>query len=392
MLDLRKIAGQMQGMSAQLQREAKQLALKLDVAENLLTKAIAQAIPLNANFQQWHANFPFSCAEPIEALEQITTYAPYRDLHSVIATDGSQISPSRHEVAYCYLINIGRVAIHYGDGTYPVLDNVPNIYYKAEDLYRSKQWGINTEEWMALRRMVDEAIALGEFACQHQKSRPILALCDGSLISWHLEMLPAAARYELLGAVLGAWDQLRLSNIPLAGYISSPRASESLNFLRLAACPFDQPDCQTFCRDQPLDRVPCSQIQPLRDAALWQRRLKVGECSPLWRSHAKILQEYGDHVIYFCYFHVGSEVARIEMPAWTALDPKLRSQCLEIILAQVQKGYGYPVVLAEAHNQAVVTGGDRHRFFTMLEQQMLQAGLRHVGTSHKETRKRGSIA
>jgi NurA-like 5'-3' nuclease len=118
----------------------------------------------------------------------------------------------------------------------------------------------------------------------------------------------------------------------------------------------------------------------------------VGECSPLWKSHARILQEYGEHQIYFCYLHVGTEIARIEMPAWTALDVELRSQALQIILAQVQKGYGYPVALAEAHNQAVVTGSDRRRFFAILEQQMVKSGLRNVTTSYKESRKRSSIA
>ncbi len=392
MLDLLKIAGQMQGMSEQLQKEAKQLALKLNQAENLFNQAIANEAELKSQYQQWRDKLAFSCAEPVTELSQWSSYIPITDLHSVIATDGSQISPSRHEVAYCYLINVGRVAIHYGDGTFPVLDNVPNVYYKSEDLYKSRQWGIQTEEWMSLRRNVDEAIALGDFACKHQKERPILALSDGSLIHWNLEMLPAAARQQILPDILASWDQLRLSNIPVAGYISSPRAGESINFLRLQACPFSEPDCSSHCGDQLLDSVPCSRTQPLRDGALWQRLLKFGECSPLWRSHAKILQEYGEHTIYFCYLHVGSEVARIEMPEWTALDEKLRSQCLQIILAQVQKGYGYPVVLAEAHNQAVVTGGDRYRFFAMLEQQMIRAGLRNVSTSHKEARKRGSIA
>jgi len=62
------------------------------------------------------------------------------------------------------------------------------------------------------------------------------------------------------------------------------------------------------------------------------------------------------------------------------------------MLAQVQKGYGYPVAIAEAHNQAVVKGGDKARFFALLEQQMIKAGLKNVGTSYKEARKRGSIA
>jgi NurA-like 5'-3' nuclease len=125
---------------------------------------------------------------------------------------------------------------------------------------------------------------------------------------------------------------------------------------------------------------------------LGQRLLKVGECSPLWQSQARILQESGEHHIYFCYLHVGTEIARVEMPAWTALDTELRSQALQIILAQVQKGYGYPVALAEAHNQAVVTSGDRRRFFAILEQQMVKTGLRNVTTSYKESRKRSSIA
>ena len=51
-----------------------------------------------------------------------------------------------------------------------------------------------------------------------------------------------------------------------------------------------------------------------------------------------------------------------------------------------------PQAIAEAHNQAVVKGGDKARFFALLEQQMIKAGLRNVGTSYKEARKRGSIA
>jgi hypothetical protein len=89
---------------------------------------------------------------------------------------------------------------------------------------------------------------------------------------------------------------------------------------------------------------------------------------------------------------VGAEIARIEVPEWVATDSVLFKQALSLMLAQVQKGYGYPVALAEAHNQAVVRGGDRARFFAVLEQQMIRSGVRNVGISYKEARKRGSIA
>ena len=116
------------------------------------------------------------------------------------------------------------------------------------------------------------------------------------------------------------------------------------------------------------------------------------ERSPLWKSSAKIQSFYEEQCIYFCYVHVGSEVARVEIPEWVAMDNALLSSALSLVLAQVTKGYGYPVALAEAHNQAVVRGGDRSRFFALLEQQMIRAGIRNVGTSYKEARKRGSIA
>ncbi|GBO51491.1 hypothetical protein APA_455 [Pseudanabaena sp. lw0831] len=387
--------GQMQGMSEQLQRETQQLTVKLDRAETIFHQAVVNQASLNQQIEQYRDRLIFTCAEPVEPLSQIQAISPISTPHIVLATDGSQIAPSRHEIAYCYLINIGRVAIYYNSGIYPLLDNIPEVFYKTEDLYKARQWGIQTEQWMTFKRTVAENVALANLAIETLASYPnlpMLAFTDGALVHWEFDEMPADARSQLLPDILTAWDDLKAQRIPLAGYISAPRAAEATNFLRLQICPFEQPDCKIHCDAKPLDSAPCSQIQPLRDGTLWSRLLKVGECSPLWKSHARILQEYGEHQIYFCYLHVGTEIARIEMPAWTALDIELRSQALQIILAQVQKGYGYPVALAEAHNQAVVTGSDRRRFFAILEQQMVKSGLRNVTTSYKESRKRSSIA
>ncbi|PZO40603.1 MAG: nuclease [Pseudanabaena frigida] len=395
MLDLQKLMGQMQGMSEQLQKEAQQLTVKLDRAQTIFHEAAINQDILNQKNEQWRDRLIFNCAEPVESLSQIHAIAPITSQHIVLATDGSQIAPSRHEIAYCYLINIGRVAIYYNSGIYPLLDNVPEVFYKTEDLYKARQWGIQTEQWMTLRRTVAENVALANLAIETiavSPELPILAFTDGALIHWEFDEIPADARSQLLPDILAAWGDLKAQGIPLAGYISAPRAAEATNFLRLQLCPFEQPDCNTNCSAKPLDSAPCSQIQPLRDGTLWSRLLNVGECSPLWKSHARIMEEYDEYQIYFCYLHVGTEIARIEMPAWTALDVNLRSQALQIILAQVQKGYGYPVALAEAHNQAVVTGSDRRRFFAILEQQMVKSGLRNVTTSYKESRKRSSIA
>ena len=69
----------------------------------------------------------FTAAQPVEALTTRVPILPAPEAHSVLATDGSQISPSHHEIAYCYLINVGRVVLHYGQSRFPMLDSLPEV-------------------------------------------------------------------------------------------------------------------------------------------------------------------------------------------------------------------------------------------------------------------------
>lgn len=406
MLDLTKLAQQMQGMSQHINREAEASRKRIEIALNLMEEAKLTYESLIKKQEEFKQRIIFKPATPLEPLNHYPYITAPPSAHTVFATDGSQIAPSAHEIAYCYLINVGRVILHYGQSRHPILDSIPEIYYRQEDLYLSRQWGIKTEEWMGYRRTVAEASILAEIGSQlieiapnQQLNVPTLALVDGSLIYWFLEVLPTEARNLILEPILEAWETLRLAGIPLMGYVSASRNSESLSFLRLQACTYEEPNCLKNCPGVGLvssssndKKAPCQVFDPLRDTVLWESQLKLGQRSPLWRSQAPILDFYEQHQIYFCYINVGLEIARLEIPAWVVENPEQLELALGMVIAQVQKGYGYPIVLAEAHNQAVVKGGDRARFFTMLEQQMIKAGLKNVGISYKEARKRGSIA
>ncbi|MHC0066495.1 DNA double-strand break repair nuclease NurA [Nostoc sp. UIC 10890] len=392
MLDLTKLARQMQGLSQHLTLEAAASRQRLELAQQHLKNAYECQQDLIDRQEKWRDRILFANATPIEPLETCIDISVPPKIHTVIATDGSQIAPNHHEIAYCYLLNIGRVVLHYGQNRHPLLDSLPEVFYRPEDLYMSRQWGIRTEEWMSFRRTASETTVLAELACgAAQGETPALAMVDGSLIYWFLEQLPMDARDRILPPILEAWQQMRDAKIPLMGYLSASRSIETMNFLRLLACPHPVPDCKSHCPNQ-LEKVPCKIFEQLRDTSVWATRLKPGQRSTLWRSNSPILELYGDQTIYFCYVHVGTEIARIEVPAWVAQNATMLDQSLGLMLAQVQKGYGYPVAIAEAHNQAVVKGGDRARFFALLEQQMIKAGLKNVGTSYKEARKRGSIA
>ncbi|PMB00666.1 nuclease [Fischerella thermalis CCMEE 5268] len=416
MLDLTKLTRQMQGLSQHLTQEAAASRQRLELAQQHFLNACDRQEEFVQKQEKWRDRILFASATPVEPLNTCIEIPVPPKVHTVIATDGSQIAPNHHEIAYCYLLNIGRVVLHYGQNKHPLLDSLPEIFYRPEDLYISRQWGIKTEEWMSYCRTASEATVLAELACsvvskdqeisspptsRRDESRlyitpptpkiPTLAMVDGSLIYWFLEQLPFDARDRILPPILQAWRQMRDAQIPLMGYLSASRNIEAMNFLRLLACPHPVPDCMSFCPNQ-LEKVPCKVFEPLRDTTLWTTQLKPGQRGPLWRSNARILDLYEDLQIYFCYVHVGAEIARIEIPAWVAENTSLFDESLGLMLAQVQKGYGYPVAIAEAHNQAVVRGGDKARFFALLERQMIKAGLRNVGTSYKEARKRGSIA
>lgn len=408
MLDINQVAKQLPGIGQHLARETAANQQRLQLATASLQQAIARQAELAAIQQQWQNRLFFNTSIPVEPLDTRIDIAAPPPQQTVLATDGSQIAPSHHEIAYCYLINIGRVMIHYGQNLHPLLDSIPEVFYQQEDLYISRQWGISTEEWLGYRRAVSEATVLAELGCNwvnppfgfdevNPKSIassprvPTLAMVDGSLVYWFLEQLPTEARERILNPILAAWEELHQVGIPIVGYLSSSRSIDNLNLLRLLTCPHDTPDCPTHCADAA--KLPCQQFEGVRDTTLWNTQLSPGQRSCWWQSTAKILDWYDDsHKVYFCYLHVGTEIARVEVPAWVAHDEKLSSTALSLIVAQVNKGFGYPVALAEAHNQAVVRGADRSSFFALLEQELVKTGIKNVGTSYKETRKRGSVA
>ncbi|MGD1909391.1 MAG: DNA double-strand break repair nuclease NurA [Rivularia sp. (in: cyanobacteria)] len=418
MLDLSKLAGQMYGLSQHLTQEAEANRQRLELGQKHLEDAFTRLPELIKIQEKWRDRILFANATPMEPLHTCIDIVVPPKTHTVIANDGSQIAPNHHEIAYCYLLNIGRVVLHYGQNKHPFLDSLPEIFYRPEDLYMSRQWGIRTEEWMSYRRTASEAVMLSELAIAATQRVegdkeirgqgdeveeistsstataqriPTLAMVDGSLIYWFLDHLPFDAKEHILPPILDSWKNLRDAGIPLMGYLSASRSIEAMNFFRLSACPHKAPDCISFCPNQ-MEKIPCKVFEGLRDSTLWSTQLKPGQRSPLWRSNSRILDLYEDQQIYFCYVHVGTEIARIEVPEWVAKNTEMFDESLGLMLAQVYKGYGYPVALAEAHNQAVVRGGDRSRFFGLLERQMIKAGLKNVGTSYKETRKRGSIA
>jgi len=322
---------------------------------------------------------------------------------TVIAADGSQIFPDRHEIANCFLINIGYVVLHYGTGERPILASEPDLFYSEEDLYH--EWAGKrspvTREIVGVKRNameLDKVVALSAQA--HEEGRTTVGLTDGTLILWMLEGKPHDFRRETLKTTLEGFERLRELRVPIAGYISDPGSADTVNALRVGLCPEQPPDCDK-CPWKAAEAqhllnldgdaetpapIPCEPIAGVTDDMLYARKLKRGERSGVFRSSSKILDDYGPHRICFFYVHTGWEIGRVEIPQWVAEDRDLLDLVHTTVVDQVDKGRGYPVVLSESHERAVVRGPDRDIFYKFLKDAYIKNDVK-VEQSIKQLKK-----
>lgn len=308
--------------------------------------------------------------------------------YTAVSSDGSQIFPDRHEALPCYLINISSIALTYGDNAGAMLGSGPSLFYRDEDRFIT--WGgkkIPADGGViSLRRTLMEFERILELVKGNKADGNTIALSDGTLILWRLEAAPADFRNGIMAPFLRILDEFRSLRVPVAGYISYPGSTDVINALRVGLCP----EKVSFCNQCPyteLPELPCSSIEGLTDRFLFSTVLDTGEASPVFRSSSKILEAYGDHYIYFFYINIGEEIARVEVPKWVAEDDELLSLVHTLVFDQAKKGKGYPVAIAEAHEQAVVKAKDRDFFFSLVREAMVRADF-SVTASRKGLSKR----
>jgi hypothetical protein len=387
MLDLARVSQQITRMASQTQLTSEDLLKRLDLALGRLSLESARLDDFMEKLAV--SKTSWLVAGIHESLERTCDLPPRPQAVTVVASDGSQIVPSHHEVVPAYLLNIATVVLHYGTGERAEFSSTPTLFYREEDLY-TDYGGQRVQvagEILGMRRTVMEFQSLMQQATTAQQSgHRTCALSDGSLILWQLEGKPQDYQQQSLEQYLACMETARQQSIPLIGYISRPRSRDVLNALRVGLCPEDVPNCDR-CPYRHLPKLPCADIEGLSDRSLFAQLLQPGERTPVFASRSRILDAYGLHRIGFFYLNVGSEIARIELPQWVATEPTLLDLVHTVAYDQAQKGSGYPVALAEAHQHVVVRGAERELFYEMVTAVLVRRGV-HTSMSPKNLHKR----
>jgi NurA domain-containing protein len=403
MLDLMAVATQVRRMGAGVAALAQETAPRLAAALAAWERAAVMGQALHDRVTA--ARTSWLVAEPLEPLGayDIDRLTAYR----VVAADGSQILPDRHEHLSCFLVNTGLVDISYVDGT-ARLGSVPEVAWAPEDVY-PLVGGFRQEadaRVVGARRFAAECGAIRD-AIAELTGQTTIALVDGTLLLWWLEPEPSRlARLspdDLKTKTFAAFNELmacaKTAGALVGGYNSSPRTTDVVSMLKVVMCTEDPVDCDRCPYDSgakawhaqleiagasllPVPDKPCEEASPVSDASLYWSLLHAGQRSPRFRSHAHVCGAY-EAPIDFVYVHTGAEIARLEFPAW--LTPGQMTTLCGAVLDQCEKGMGYPVALSEAHEQAVVRAADRRAFLELARRQGVSR------PSAKLARKRTSV-
>lgn len=397
-LDLHKIAGQIGQAASGLKAGGAERAAHLERATAVLTTAQPAALEEKRVLSRQTHFLVAALSDSISMRHPCP--APPAD-HAVLAVDGSHIDVDRNLPVQCYLLNTGKVWIQYGANPRASLETEPRLYTGDEEMSISQPGSARTQPiegpLLGALRAVEELRALAEMARRSDPAIPTVALIDGSLIMWALTgqayqdyVRRALLEEGFIPALAELRELARSRPLALAAYVSLPRSRDVANTLRLDAtlCPYEAADCDHRCGTLRLGDRPCDGVSGVLDRELFGALLADGERSDLFRSTSSIVeQHYGEHEVHFFYLNVGTEMARVEVPAWVAQDQGLLELTHGVLVSQCEKGHGYPVAISEAHEQAVVTMGDREDFRLLVEH-ALEGERLPVYTSQKNFSKR----
>ncbi len=325
---------------------------------------------------------PWLVAEPLESLLTARPAPRIPPDVTVVATDGSGIDLDRHGLAQCYLINVGAAVITYGANPDAALSSRAALYYRDDDLYLDDDGArVPVQGALAdLKRTLAEQARLLEIVRELRPSppaplpdagegSPLVAVLDGTLLLWQLAGRAGEERFvaEAIAEYAAGLLEFRRLGVPVCSYVSRPNGRELTNLLRLAACPSGG-ECVAPTRCAHCVDGQCARdfLEPLPDRALMDH-LRHGERSGRFASRSPVLRYYGGGCgIEFVYVNVGDEVARLEIPAWVGADPTMLDLVHAAVYDGCQRGWGYPPALAEAHEQAVIRGGERDAFLRLV--------------------------
>jgi hypothetical protein len=284
---------------------------------------------------------------------------------TLIAADGSQIVPNRHEPLQYYAINVGAIAMQIGSGSKPetTTDTTLRMLDEFDDTYFS-------DSQIALQRDVAERKKLLEISEKYSGTR--IALTEGQLELWGSVDPENAREFERsLQDYLDALKELEKKKIITAGYVDKPSANWVVKLLEIV---FTSPDeLKNVRKNRPFKGV--------TDLWIFEKILGRHERSAVFGLQSKSAEKYTDSLaIHFFYLNVGDEknpkIARVDIPFWVANNKETLNNLHFALIEQsmIMGNEPFPYLLHRAHEIALITHREKEEIDRLLLMQIKNNG------------------
>lgn len=307
---------------------------------------------------------------------------------TIIAVDGSQIIPDKHQAELFGLINIGGVIMRVGSGTAPDT-TVDSVILLDEALYPDGY--LIAESTIELTRdLMERQFLLRHAQAELPTSEQVMAWVDGPIELWGRRDGDAKLEFQrFLGEYIETLSTLAETGAIYAGYVDKPSADPVTRMLEIVAAD-----------DSRLENI--RDFHPLRgvtDGWLFTTSKKLA-LPPTCRSAIFSLRSRSDDdftgqlALCFFYLNVSTDekypmIARVEIPHWVADDAEKVNALQTALLDQcrVMGAKPYPYVLHRAHETATVTNDEKAQLTNLLRSELNESGIAMGEMSSKQTAK-----
>ncbi|NDJ33934.1 MAG: DNA double-strand break repair nuclease NurA [Chloroflexi bacterium] len=380
-LEFHKLTEQVDRMGQYFAEQAEETEDKVEIAWQILNAHADEAfLPyiLERVQDAVDKDAGYRGARPIdEPITQAYPPALIPDSATIVATDGSQIHPNRHQAAQYYLLNIGTIVVDHGSGEPPLVSSEPYLFYErgyllSPDFSEIKATVVNA------RRTVAEMAALAEHTWHHRgDARPLIAMLDGGLLFIATSEVPD--RNQLLGIYFSAMTRLEEVGAGLAGYVDRPRSKFVARMLHLLDMDAEYVSRNSLGAE--------GRLGALQDAPIFAQLLHPGERTALFVQMSPQNKEFrrrgGEaQEITFFYMNVAARdekpnIVRVEVPMWVANERDLIAEMQALIYLQCQQlaSSRFPYVLTRSHELAIVKREESRQLDTMIQVAMTRHGI-----------------
>ena len=375
---------------------ARQAALKerRELARQLFESNAGQLEALRIKVEAGREVDPgIRCALPLT--ERLDFHAPPPALPqsvTVIAADGSQIFPDRHNAVQYGLINVGAIIMRLNSGEAPIIRTKSEILF--DDQLYTPTGGHLTDGMLALKRDMDERSKLYDLAKEFGLDGvPVVTLTDGPIELWGAADGEDASHYEeSLTKYLVVLSKTQELGTIVAGYIDKPSSDPVVRLLELVTATGE--DLKKLREYHPLRAVSDRWLFGELHSSL----LKPGERSAVFGFQSKSEKIYkGVLGLHFFYLNISADekhpiIARVDIPRWVVDEPEKLS-LLHAVLTQQCKIMGakpFPYLLHRAHECAVVSFPEKNQIDQMLSLELRRTGIEMGELSGKQSAKDSS--